>query len=51
MQVLKREPDPLFDAFPGLETERLVLRRLSVEDGPDLYEMLSHPELANHYQK
>ena len=46
MQVLKREPDPLFDAFPGLETERLVLRRLNVSDGPDLYEMLSHPELA-----
>ena len=46
MQVLKRDPDPLFDAFPGLETERLLLRRLSVSDAPDLHDMLAHPELA-----
>ena len=46
MQAMKREPDPLFDAFPGLETERLVLRKLLISDAPDLYKMLSHSELA-----
>ena len=46
MQLFKRETDPLFDAFPGLETERLELRRLSVADAPALYDMLSHPDVA-----
>ena len=41
MQVIKRDPDPLFDAFPGIETERLVLRKLLVSDAPDLFHMLS----------
>ena len=46
MQLVKRDPDPLFDAFPGLETDRLLLRRLNVSDAPDLFEMLSHPDVA-----
>ena len=46
MHLLKREPDPLFDAFPGLETERLALRRLGVTDAPALFDMLSHPDVA-----
>ena len=44
MQLLKRDPDPLFDAFPGLETERLLLRRLQVSDASDLFEMLGHAD-------
>ena len=46
MQVVKREPDPLFDAFPGIETERLALRKLLVSDAPALFQMLAHPEVA-----
>ena len=46
MQLLKRDPDPLFDAFPGLETERLLLRRLQVSDAADLFAMLGHVDLA-----
>lgn len=46
MQLFKRDPDPLFDAFPCLETDRLRLRRLHVSDAPALFEMLSHKEVA-----
>ena len=46
MQLLNRDPDPLFDAFPGLETERLLLRRLQVADAADLFEMLGHADVA-----
>ena len=46
MQLLKRDPDPLFDAFPGLETERLLLRRLLASDAADLFAMLGHVDLA-----
>lgn len=46
MQLHKRELDPLFDAFPGLETDRFVLRKLTVADAPSLFDMLSHPEVA-----
>jgi ribosomal-protein-alanine N-acetyltransferase len=46
VQLLQRDPDPLFDTFPGLETERLSLRRLSVADAPALFDMLSHPDIA-----
>ena len=42
MQLFKRDPDPLFDAFPGLETDRLALRRLKVADAPALFELLAH---------
>jgi len=46
MELHKREIDPLFDAFPALETERLTLRQLSVADAPDLFDMLGHPDVA-----
>jgi ribosomal-protein-alanine N-acetyltransferase len=46
MQLFKRDPDPLFDAFPGLETDRLALRRLNVSDAPDLFEMLGQADVA-----
>jgi ribosomal-protein-alanine N-acetyltransferase len=46
MQLHRRESDPLFDAFPGLETDRLCLRRLSVSDAPALFDMLANPEVA-----
>lgn len=46
MMLHKREIDPLFDAFPVLETERLSLRQLTVADAPDLFDMLAHPDVA-----
>ena len=46
MQLRKQEIDPLFDAFPALETERLTLRQLTVSDAPDLFDMLGHPDVA-----
>ena len=46
MQLHRKEVDPLFDAFPGLETERLRLRRLTVADAPALYDMLANPDVA-----
>lgn len=46
MQLRKQEIDPLFDAFPALETERLTLRQLMVSDAPDLFDMLGHPDVA-----
>ena len=46
VQLHKREIDPLFDAFPGLETNRFALRKLTVADAPALYAMLSHPDVA-----
>lgn len=32
-----------FDPFPLLETERLSLRQISVEDAPEIYELRSNP--------
>jgi ribosomal-protein-alanine N-acetyltransferase len=46
MQLHRNEPDPLFDAFPGLETERLCLRRLKISDAPALYDMLANADVA-----
>ena len=46
MQLHKREIDPLFDAFPVLETERFSLRQLTVADAPALFDMLAHPDVA-----
>ena len=46
MRLHRLESDPLFDAFPGLETERLVLRQLTVADAPALYDMMAHPDVA-----
>ena len=46
MQVQRREPDPLFDRFPIIETERFHLRRLTVADAPSLFHILSNPEVA-----
>ncbi len=46
MQLQKRELDPLFDAFPVLETERLSLRQLTVADAPDVFDMLAHTDVA-----
>ena len=46
MRLLRREIDPLYDSFPVLETERLALRRLAVEDAPDVFDILSHPDVA-----
>jgi ribosomal-protein-alanine N-acetyltransferase len=46
MQLHRREPDPLFDVFPVLRTERCILRRLTLNDAPALYSMLSDAELA-----
>ncbi len=46
MQLHKREMDPLFDAFPALETDRLTLRQLTVADAPDVFDMLAHADVA-----
>jgi ribosomal-protein-alanine N-acetyltransferase len=46
MQLHRREPDPLYDRFPVIETERFHLRRLSVSDAPHLFHILSDPEVA-----
>jgi ribosomal-protein-alanine N-acetyltransferase len=46
MQLHRREPDPLFDRFPNIETERFHLRRLTVADAPYLFHILSNPEVA-----
>jgi len=46
MQVHQRKADPLFDRFPALETERFLLRRLSVADAPALFHMLRDEEMA-----
>ena len=40
MQLHKREIDPLFDAFPVLETDRFSLRQLTVADAPALFVVL-----------
>ena len=46
MELHRREVDPLFDAFPSLETERLCLRRLTVADAPAVFDMLACPDVA-----
>ena len=46
MLLSKQELDPLFDAFPGLETDRFCLRQLQVSDAPALFDMLSQSEVA-----
>jgi ribosomal-protein-alanine N-acetyltransferase len=46
VQLHRKEIDPLFDAFPGIETERLSLRRMNVGDAPALFDMLSHSDVA-----
>ena len=37
-----------FTEFPVLETERLILRQLRYEDGPDIQSYFT-PELAKYY--
>ena len=34
-----------FSAFPILETERLRLRQIVIEDAPQVLEMFNHPEV------
>jgi len=46
MLLHKREADPLFDRFPVIESERFVLRRLTVADAPALFHMLRDEEVA-----
>ncbi len=46
MQVHQREADPLFDRFPVLETQRLMLRRMTVADAPALFNMLREEDVA-----
>ena len=46
MELHRQEVDPLFDAFPSLETERLCLRRLTVADAPAVFDMLASPDVA-----
>jgi len=46
MELHQREVDPLFDRFPVLETDRFVLRRLTVADAPALFHMLRDDEIA-----
>jgi ribosomal-protein-alanine N-acetyltransferase len=46
MQLHRREIDPLFDSFPVLNTERFVLRRMTLGDAPRLFEMLRDPHVA-----
>ena len=36
------------NSFPILKTERLILRELSMEDGPDIFEMQSNPIMCEH---
>lgn len=37
-----------FNAFPKLETERLILRQVTQEDADQLYEILCDPEVAKY---
>ena len=46
MLLHRKEHDPLFDAFPRLETDRLCLRQLTVADAPALYDMMADPDVA-----
>lgn len=36
-----------FTVFPGLETERLVLRKLTLHDANDMFEMRSNPDMID----
>jgi [ribosomal protein S5]-alanine N-acetyltransferase len=45
----------VYQGTPNLETERLLLRKFTVEDANDIYEYASDPEVAkyvtwNHHQ-
>ncbi|MBE2290175.1 MAG: GNAT family N-acetyltransferase [Chitinophagaceae bacterium] len=40
-----------FDPFPILSTERLVLRRLSVDDGPEIFHHRSDPALNEYLDR
>ena len=46
MLLHRKEHDPLFDAFPRLETDRLCLRQLTVADAPALYDLMANPDVA-----
>ncbi|MCT7973164.1 GNAT family N-acetyltransferase [Laspinema olomoucense] len=39
---------PLYPDLPTLESDRLMLRKMSLEDAPDLFEYASDPEVAKY---
>jgi [ribosomal protein S5]-alanine N-acetyltransferase len=38
----------IFKTFPTLETERLILRKLTYEDAPSLFDILSDDRVTEH---
>ena len=42
------EAGKVFDPFPELETERLILRKIRMEDAPDMYAYGSNPEVTKY---
>lgn len=38
-----------FEAFPVLQTERLILRQLQVQDASDCYQQLANPQICEFY--
>lgn len=40
-----------FSPFPQLQTERLILKRLTPEDAPSLFEMRSNPEVMKYIDR
>jgi ribosomal-protein-alanine N-acetyltransferase len=40
---------PIFDTFPVLETERLVLREMDLSDIEDVYQIYAEPEVTRYY--
>jgi len=48
MQLHRRDADPLFDRFPVLETDRFVLRRLTVADAPAMFHLLHEEEVGQY---
>jgi len=41
--------DPIFDAFPEIETERLILREIMPEDAPAIFAIFSDPKITQYY--